>query len=276
MKKIILMTLLALLLTGCKTVAEIKPDTIVDIPLHPTQQETTAVTEPETVPAETEPQTEPETQEPTEKPTEKPSGGKTDSGGRNSGKGNISSKPPSQPLATQPPTESPTEAPTQPPTEPPTQPPTEPPTQPPTEPPTEAPTQPPSYDPSGYAPTGRDRAVAEAVNARRQAAGLPALTFDTRLCAIASVRAWEVSRVWNHQRPDGSGGLTVLAEYGYGYAWAAQSLYNGPRSGEQIVEKWMGSDSDSANILSENARTIGVGSYTASDGRIYTAVIFAG
>lgn len=261
MRKILLIFTVLLMLTGCKVVQDIKPDTIVDIPLHPTEIETQPATEGQTVPV-TEEQTIPAT-EPTTVPETQP---KTQSGGSNSGskkpgkgssgKDNSSSKDPTKPKATQPPTDPPTEAPT--------------------DPPTEAPTAPPSYDPAGYNPTGRDRGIAEAVNHYRAEAGLPPLTLDGRLCAIASVRAWEASRIWEENRPDGSAGISVLGEYGYGYAAAAQNLYFGTAGGDTIVKKWMDSESRKANVLMESATTIGVGSYKGDDGLTYVAAFFVG
>lgn len=263
MKKILFIICLALALAGCKTITDIKPDTIVDIPLHPTEAATEEATLMTTAPTETQPQpteTVPPTEAVTEAPAEKPSGGKTtgsnSGGGKTPGKGNTGSKPAA--------------------TEPATEPPTQPPTIPPTEPPTEAPTAPPTYDPSGYSPSGLDRAVADAVNAQRLEAGLEALTFDARLCAIASVRAWELDETWSHTRPDGSDGLTVLGQYGYGYGWAAENLHYGPGGGEKIVERWMRSKGTARNVLSESAAVIGVGSYTAPDGITYVAAIFVG
>lgn len=242
--------MLVLTLAGCKTMADIKPDTIVDIPLRPTAAATEASTETEPEPTETEP---PETEPPTEAVTEKSgsnASGGTSSGGKKPGKGDSGSKTPTQ--VTQPPTD------------------------PPTEPPTEAPTEPPSYDPGGYTPGSLDRAVAEAVNAQRQEAGLEPLTFDSRLCAIASVRAWELTMEWSHRRPDGSDGLTVLNQYGYDHSWAAENLYNGAGSGEKIVARWMSAASTADNILSESATVIGVGSYTTAEGLTCVAAIFAG
>lgn len=259
MKKVFLILCLALALTGCKTIADIKPDTIVDIPLHPTEAEhlhavetTAAPTQAPTVPAETEP---PATQPPTEAATQAPdkttNGGK--SGGRTSGgKGSGSAKPAA------------------------TEPPTQPPAQPSTEPPTEAPTAPPAYDPAGYSPGSLDRAVADAVNAHRMEAGLEALTFDSRLCAIASLRAWELTLEWSHRRPDGSDGLTVLDQYGYSHSWAAENLYNGAGSGEKIVERWLSKPDPAGNVRSASATVIGVGSYTTADGLTCVVAIFAG
>lgn len=267
MKKILFIICLALTLAGCKTITDIKPDTIVDIPLRPTEAATEEATQMTTAPAETEPQptgTVPPTEAVTEAPTEKPATGKptgsNSGGGKTPGKENSGSKP----------------AATEPPTQPPTIPPTEPPTAAPTQPPTEAPTAPPDYDPSGYSPGGLDRAVADAVNAQRRDAGLEELTFDARLCAIASVRAWELAEVWSHTRPDGSDGLTVLSQYGYGYGWAAENLHHGSGGGEKIVERWMRNKTTTRNVLSESAAVIGVGSYTAPDGRTYVAAIFVG
>lgn len=277
MRKILLILCLALTLTGCKTVAEIKPDTIVDIPLHPTEsntQPTERPTEPE-VPGDTRPteipaQTQPPTEAATEKPAAGSSGGKP-AGSKPTGNTGSSEKPP----ATQPPVQKPTEPVTQPPTEPPTQPVTEPPTEAPTEPPTELPA-PPVYDPAGYVPGSLDRAVADAVNDLRREAGLAELAFDDRLSAIASVRARELSLEWSHIRPDGSDGLTVLAQFGYSHSWAAENLFNGAAGGEKIAARWMSADSTAANILSGSAAVIGVGSFTTHDGLTCVAAIFAG
>lgn len=182
-----------------------------------------------------------------------------------------------QPAETAPPeTEAPTDAPTEPlvndddgktPAKDPVQT-----TQPPTaEPATEAP----AYDPAGYSAGSLDRAVAETVNTERMTAGLDVLTLDPRLCAIASVRARELAVSWSHTRPDGSGWQTVLTQYGYGHAQAAENLWFGAGGGASIVGKWMGSEAHRGNILSDSA-AIGVGSYTSPDGVTYVAAIFAG
>lgn len=253
-----------LLLTGCRTVAEIKPDTIVDIPLHPTEVRSEPVTEITAAATETQPAvgiTEPTTvTEPAETTPEPPrnngSSGGSSSGGKKPGKGSSNSKPTA--------------------TEPPTQPPTVPPTDPPTEPPTETPTAPLAYDPSGYAPGSMDRAVADTVNAYRLDAGLEALTLNPRLSAIASVRAFEVMQLWSQTRPDGSSGISVLREYGYSYSCAGENLYFGAAGAGTIGDKWMASKVQKNNILMESATTIGVGSFTDEDGITYVAALIVG
>ena len=265
MKKIILI-LLVLMLTGCRAAPEIRPDTIVDIPLDPTQaetivEETTEATEP----TEVEETTAPETQPPTEAPTKKPSSSSSSSGKNTSTKkpasgSSSSSKKDTSTKATQPPKQ--------------TQPTTAPTTVPATEPPTEAPTRP---SVSSYSPTALDYAVADAVNARRAEAGLPALRVSSSLSTAAAQRACELPINWSHTRPDGSWFTTVLDEFGCGSAAAAENLYytSGSGNAETIVTKWMGSDAHRESILSENTVSIGVASYYA-DGVTYVAALFIG
>lgn len=258
--------LLALALTGCRTIADIKPDTIVDIPLHPTQEQTQQATEPTIdltepvteLPTETEPAT--EVTEPAEAATQPP---KTNTGPASKPSG---SKKPSQGSGNKKPTA----------TEPPTSAPTEPSTEPPTQPPTEAPTAPPAYDPSGYAPGSLDRTVADLINAQRQAESLEALRFDNRLCAIASVRARELAQTFHSNRPDGRSGISVLAEYGYGYSVAAENLYYGPANASAMVDKWMSAESRRDKLLMEDAHTVGVGSYTSAEGITFVSVLIVG
>lgn len=213
MKKICIAFVLALLLTGCKAVHEIRPDTIVDIPLNPTQPITQPVAE--------------TTQPPTDAPTRPPA--------------------PEVPTDTGEPT--PGAAIT--------------------------PTMPQSYDPGGYVPGSLDRAVAEAVNAARQEAGLTPLTLDTRLCAIASVRAWECATLLSGIRPDGSAGISVLDEYGYSHVRAGEILYFGAGTAEAMVSRWMRLEDTKEWILTE-AAVIGVGSHTAPDGITYVAALVVG
>ena len=250
MKKILLTLMVLLMLTGCKTQTGVKLDAIVDIPMHPSDAaiETTEPTAQTEEPTEAVSDTvETETTTKKNSSTKKNTTTKKDTSTK---KENNTQKQED----TQPPTEAETE------------------------PPTEAETDPPvlTYDPTGYSPSGRDRDVAAAVNAQRAAAGLGELALDARLCAIASVRAWEASQLWSNARPDGSGGITVLSEYGYGYSVAAENLYYGGTGGESIVSKWMASDSRKANLLMESATVIGVGSYTTPDGVTYVAALMVG
>lgn len=243
--------MLALLLTGCKVQQEIRLDTIVDIPLHPTEPvaDTSAV-ETETAESMTEETTQPETI-PEQKPTE--DSGKTETGGKtnnSSGKGTSgkTEKP------TEPKTERPTAAPA---------------TQPPTDPPTEAPDQ---FDLNSVTPGSLEYGVIGEINARRAEAGLDPLTSDLALCRLAALRAWENRTIWSHTRPDGSDFRTVFSQYGYPCAGAAENIYFGAYGAADIVEKWMSSEKYSANLLLD-ASAIGAGSCTDENGLRYVVVL---
>ena len=252
-REIIFIAVLALLLAGCgRTEDPYRVDTVVRIPVDPTEEPIDAPTVPEmTEPAATE--TEAPTEEPTTPPTEKP---KTNAGGGGGytgsygggGKGNSSQK------ETQPPATEPT---------------TEPPTEPPTEPENKL------YDISGYAPGGLEYAIAEQINAYRAEEGLGSLSFSSYLCAIASARGYEISQLWSHSRPDGRWCGSVLGDYGYGASTMTELLIYGTTDASGIVSRWMSADSTKEAILSESFTTVGIGVYY-SGGAPYIACLLIG
>lgn len=260
MKKIIPILLILLLLAGCKIETDIRPDTIVDIPLEPTEavteaptEEVTEATEPPTE-APTEAPTEPPTDKATEKPTEKTQSSSKGSSGKTSSK-----KPSSNGTSKKDTTEKATEAAKA------------------TEPPTEAPTKAPSKPSGSYSPTKLDKAIIAAINEARADAGLPALSTGKKLSNAAAQRAYEISTSWSHSRPDGSSFSTVLKEFGVSGSNAAECLYfiPGSTSASDVVSMWLDSGKDRANLLSEEVDTIGVASYQ-EDGVIYIAAMFIG
>lgn len=280
-REIILFIMVVLCLAGCgREENPYRVDTVIQIPVDPTE----APTEPEATKIQTEPETAPEE---TEAPTEKPSSPQKSSGGsskKNSGTSSGSSKAGSEksnkkntstdtatttkpveavsvqtepketaPAATQPPqTESPTEPPTIQPTEPP-------------------------YDPSGYRVGSLEYAVLEQINSYREEAGLPPLSMDEGLCTVASVRAYEISVVWSHTRPDGRSYASVLSDYGYSSAGAAENLIytSGNVDAAKMVAKWMSADKNCSTLMSESYTTAGIGIYR-SGGVTYLANLLIG
>lgn len=286
-RKICLAVLVCLLLAGCGGPEEYRVSTVVYIPVAPTEayapeMEETVLPETETQ-AQTEPETEPEMTEEvpeTTEPAKKPSSGKSSK--------KKPSKKETEPPATEPPVTEPwaTEPPaTEPPaTEPPaTEPPTteplateSPATEPPeTEPPASEPepTDPPLYDISGYSVGSLEKAMKKAINAYRTEEDLGELKLSSRLCAIASCRAYETSQVWSHTRPDGRGYGSVLSDYGYGAGSVKELLVyvSGSGSAGDIVDKWMASDSH-AQLLLGDYTTVGIGVYR-SGGYTYVACL---
>lgn len=236
-------------------------DTVVRIPVNPTQPsetqpETSEIprTDAPTQPAECTSQPVQSTQEPDTGSSRKASGKTARHTSTSSEKATLppqeTQAPPTQPQETQ---------------------------APPTQPPETQPTEPETleYDISGYVVGNLEYAVQEQINACRAEANLAALSMDTRLCAIASVRAYEASVSWSHTRPDGRGYGTVLADYGYGAGRVGENLaYSGAFSAKEIVDKWMESEGTRQNLLGDFA-TVGIGIYN-SGGLTYLACLFVG
>ena len=116
--------------------------------------------------------------------------------------------------------------------------------------------------------------VIRLTNEERSKVGLPPLEYDGKLAAAANERAEEISEVFAHTRPDGTGCFTVLDEYDI-KIWAAgeniAGYYSDP---EEVVEAWMNSQGHRENILDSYFSDIGVGVYEDDYG-LYWVQIFA-
>lgn len=265
-REILIFTALLVCLAGCgRQENPYRVDTVIQIPVDPTE----APTEPEPTVLNTEPETEApaETKAPAKsgstgktgstggKTTGGSGGGKTSGGNKtNSNKGN-STKETKPAVETEPPKE----------TAPPE---TEPPTQPPTE---------PAFDASGYRPGNLEYEVLEQINACRMEAGIPPLVMNEKLCIAAALRAYEVTRIWSHTRPDGRDGTSVISDYGFSSTEMAENLVYVTGNGDaaRIVEKWMASEKNRALLLGEGFTAAGVGLYRA-DGITYLANLLVG
>lgn len=255
--RIIAAVLCCLCLLGCdREENPYKVDTVVRIPVDPTEEiaETAAATEtPPEEPTEA-PATEVST-EPTEAASES-SGKKTSSTKKTtSSKKNSSGKTSSK-------TEKPKE--------------TELPTQPPTEAEETTPPTEPAFDPSDYSAGKLEYAILDEMNACREENETAQLKMSAKLCGIAALRAREAARVWSHTRPDGSSYTSAMSEYGCSFSTSAEILAHASGSGKasSIVEKWMKTDSKE-DILNGDYTKAGVGIYRA-DGTVWVAVLLVG
>lgn len=286
-KKEIRLLAVCLLLCGCTATPfsddnPYKVDTVVQIPVDPTEEPTETEAEEtaeetviptETVPAET---TAPKTttSSNSSKSSSSSSSKSSSSSSKTSTSGSKSSATKAtEAAATEAPTEEPTEAPPEVPTEAPTEVPTEPPTE---SPATEAPTEPP-YDPGSYSVGSLEYAIAEQMNSHRADTGAAALSVNSRLCGIAALRAQEVCASWSHTRPDGRSYTSAMSDYGFGFGAAAESLVyvSGGADAASIVDKWMSSEEHAGYILSSGFTTVGIGVYSAN-GYTYIAVLYTG
>ncbi len=236
------LTVIAMIFSGCAATQDdpFRVDTVVRIPVDPTDAPT--------IPATEEP-TEPPTEIPTKAPTEsaateapaesaateapqKTSSSKGSSSGKGSSGKNEKTKD-TEPSATEPPA-----------------------------PPTEAPAEP-SYDPSSYSIGSLEYGILAEINSQRTDAGETDLTISGKLSGIAYLRAKEVVTSWSHTRPDGRDYTSALSDYGYGYGAVAELMVSASGSGsvEAVMNKWMGADSHSGKLLSGSFSKVGIGVY---------------
>ena len=101
--------------------------------------------------------------------------------------------------------------------------------------------------------------VLRLVNQRRAEAGLRALEPDPRLCAAAQIRADEITELFEHTRPDGSGCFTVLDSLGILRGTAGENIARGYDTPAEVVDGWMNSPDHRVNILDPAFRYLGVG-----------------
>ena len=138
-------------------------------------------------------------------------------------------------------------------------------------------TEPPLYDISGYVAGSLETAMMDEINSYRTAEGLSELSKSSRLCAIASARAYEVCQSWSHTRPDGSSYRTVFRDYDFGCSTSAENLIytSGGEGAAALVSKWMGAEGNRNNLMNAGFTTVGIGIYKAN-GYVYIACLLAG
>ena len=133
------------------------------------------------------------------------------------------------------------------------------------------------YDVSDYEVGYLEKSMMDRVNSHRREAGLLELEKSDRLCAIASVRAYEGSRSWSHERPDGRDYATVFQDYGFSAGTVGENLLytSGGEDGDTLVSKWMAAETNRDNLMFEGFTNIGIGTYKAN-GYVYIACLLAG
>lgn len=249
MKRFALCVLTVMLLCGCAQSREdpFRVDTVVQIPVDPTDAPTEGATE---VLAE----------EPTEMPTEMPveptetTPKKTTTSYKSSGSGSSGREPSSEktpstsnkkPKETEPSMEESIPPATRPP-----------------------------FDPFTYSVGELEQAIAAALNTERSLAGVPELTVDVRLSGIAYLRAEEAGIAWGHTRPDGRDYTTILSDYGLSHGAVTELMAYVPGAGDSAVVtgKWMGVKSFSESILSGVYSRAGIGIYT-EEGMTYVVCL---
>ncbi len=99
------------------------------------------------------------------------------------------------------------------------------------------------------------------VNRERVAVGLPALTYNKRLSAIAEIKAVDMinKQYFAHVAPDGTDIAALAKRYAYQYLNLGENLAVGDfRSSAEVMTGWMNSPGHKANILNKNYTEIGI------------------
>ncbi|MCR4794958.1 MAG: hypothetical protein K5898_07310 [Ruminococcus sp.] len=117
--------------------------------------------------------------------------------------------------------------------------------------------------------------VMKLVNKERASRGLPAYKVLPELIRAADIRAKETVKLWDHTRPDGRGGLTVVDDLGLEWNALGENIAKGQTSPASVMNGWMNSNDHRASILSRNFQYFGVG-VAYSGGMYYWTQVFMG
>lgn len=105
------------------------------------------------------------------------------------------------------------------------------------------------------------KAILDIVNIERAKEGLPALTFNLRLSAMAEGKAVDMinKQYFAHVSPTGVDVAHLSKVYGYEYIFLGENLAMGDFvSSSDVMTGWMNSPGHRANILSKNYTEIGI------------------
>lgn len=108
--------------------------------------------------------------------------------------------------------------------------------------------------------------VLKLVNKERAKAGIKPLKADPTLEKAAAIRAKELTKVFDHVRPNGSICFTVLDDVGASYYVAAENIAAGQKNPNYVMDAWMNSPGHRSNILNGSFGKIGVGYYKTPSG----------
>ncbi|WP_157154699.1 CAP domain-containing protein [Brachyspira murdochii] len=113
----------------------------------------------------------------------------------------------------------------------------------------------------------------ELINTERKKAGLYEYQTNEELQNAASVRAEEISTVFESKRPDGSEMHTIYAENGIRVAYYGESIRTGYETASGIFKAMIKDPSDSSSILDMDYTHIGIGIYKNAK-NTYWAILY--
>jgi hypothetical protein len=111
----------------------------------------------------------------------------------------------------------------------------------------------------GYATDINVQQLLAGTNAKRQEAGLGALTLNSTLSVAAANKAADMfsKNYWAHNSPIGSTPWDFITGAGYHYTVAGENLAKNFSNNQGVVDAWMASPSHRANLLKGGYRDVG-------------------
>jgi uncharacterized YkwD family protein len=112
--------------------------------------------------------------------------------------------------------------------------------------------------------------VIRLVNQERAAAGLKALSANTQLNKIATLKSEDMvkNNYFSHQSPTYGSPFDMLKQFGVSYSAAGENIAYGQTTPAEVMNGWMNSPGHRANILNSNFTQIGVGIAKKANGQL--------
>ena len=118
--------------------------------------------------------------------------------------------------------------------------------------------------------------VIKLVNKERNAAGLSALTENSRLSEAAQAKAEDMMKngYFSHTSPTYGSPFEMMKTFGITYKSAGENIAKGQKTPAAVMNGWMNSSGHRANILNASYEQIGVGFCKDSSGVTYWVQMF--
>jgi len=141
--------------------------------------------------------------------------------------------------------------------------------------PTPTPTATPTAEPAEVKATA-EQVMLASINEERVAAGLPALTSDPTMVAVARAHSRDMLArdFFDHVNPDGDDPFDRMRAAGVDFGYAAENIVTG-QSGASAHATLMASPPHRANILGVPYRRVGVGAINRPGGGVIVTEVFA-
>jgi uncharacterized YkwD family protein len=112
--------------------------------------------------------------------------------------------------------------------------------------------------------------VIDLVNKERAAAGLKALSENTQLDKVATLKSEDMAKLgyFSHTSPTYGSPFDMLKQFGISYTAAGENIAYGQSTPEEVMNGWMNSPGHRANILNANYTQIGVGIAKKPNGQL--------